>query len=289
MLDIEKIKPYIGLYDTKPCYKNGEKHEFGNRIELTIQMTNRCNAKCSFCSNSKYSDYIFDFKKFKEVFFTLKDNYEIVKVAFTGGEPTLHKDFLYTLMFIRSQLSNTEIVINTNASHLDILAETYGMRLEYGISRHHYNDEKNWEIFKSHAPATAEVLDNFKEKNNCLIHCNLIKNYIDSTDECIKYINWLDLLGFTRLGFVELMPYTQDAIKDKVEIDLTEIPDSYISRFAERPDICRCMNIMYKNKINIYTRDIYANDCNDLPNAPFVYNMNMLRHSFNGPIIWDMN
>ena len=290
MLDLSKLKPYIGIGDTNVCYKNGVADPLGDKIELTVQLTNKCNSKCTFCSNSLFKDYDFDINKFMEVFNTLNSNYTIAKVAFTGGEPTLHPDFVKLVKFVRTKLPRANIVVNTNASHLEVLEEITGLDIEFGISRHHFDDNKNWEIFKSSAPAGSKDLKNFSEKENVLLHCNLIKGYIDSIDKCVDYINWCKENGFKEVGFVELMPYTQAAIDDKATIKVMDFPVEkfVITRFAERKGICNCMNGIY-NGVRVYNRKMCASNCKNIVSTPLVYNLNKLSKGFGGDIIWDLS
>lgn len=289
MLNKELIKPYLNLYQTNPCYKNGKKDNFSDTIELTVQLTNKCNANCTFCSNSTFKDYNFNFEFFEEVLHTLMDISYIGKVAFTGGEPTLYPNFVDVVKYVCNLLPSTEIVINSNGSNLDKLEELVGNHIEFGISRHHYDDEKNFEIFKTKKVATTKQLFEFGEKENVLLHCNLIKGYIDNMNEAEKMAEYVYNLGIFRMGFVELLPYTEQAIKDKVDIDILKFPNSIVTRLGERKDICRCANIKYKDILNIYMRyNISMGPKHrSLPNSPFVYNLNHLTHGFGGPLIWE--
>lgn len=287
MFDLKKLEPYLLLPDSNVCFKNGKPDYFGKKIELTVQMTNKCNCGCTFCSNSNFKDYDFDKEKFKEMFQVLKHNYIIAKVAFTGGEPTLHPDLVEIVDYVRNNLTKSEIVINTNASNIDVLEELAVYNPEFGISRHHYNDENNWQIFRSKKPASAEQLSRLVNYD-VLLHCNLIKGQIDNVQECVKYIAWCKEMGFKRVGFVELMPYTEAAKNDKAQIDLLQFPPekTIITRYGERKDVCKCLNIQYDG-IGIYTRRMCTINCRNIPNAPLVYNYNRLSKGFGGDIIWD--
>lgn len=296
MLDIKKLEPYLDMIDSNVCYKCGTPDPMGKKVELTIQLTNKCNCGCTFCSNSNFPDYEFDKNKFIEIFSTLKDNYPIIKVAFTGGEPTLHPLFTEMVSYVRENLSHTRIVINTNGSNLDKLKEISSLKgIEYGISRHHYDEKINAEIFKSRAPCSNEqlaeftkFLDTTDESNYILMHCNLIKGKIDNIEEVKTYLDWSKDIGIRQVGFVELMPYTQAAKDDKAEVDFLQLPNDYflLTRFAERKEICKCINFDYKG-IKVYNRRMCTSNCRNVPNAPLVYNYNRLSKGFGGDIIWE--
>lgn len=294
MLNIKKLEPYLEMIDNNVCYKCGVPDPLGKKIELTIQLTNKCNCGCTFCSNSNFTDYKFDKSKFIKIFSLLKNNYPIIKVSFTGGEPTLHPLFTELVGFIRENLSHALIVVNTNGSNLEKLKEVSHFKgIEYGISRHHYDETKNAKIFKSNAPCTNQELADFVDyisttDNRILLHCNLIKNQIDNIDEVKKYLDWCKSININDVGFVELMPYTQSAKDDKAEVDFLKLPKDYfvLTRFAERKEVCKCINFDY-NGIRVYNRRMCTSNCRNTPNAPLVYNYNRLSKGFGGDVIWD--
>lgn len=291
MLPIENIVPYVKINDMNPCFKNGKPQFDGEAVALTVQLTNSCNAKCKFCANDQFCNngYVFDFEKFKEVFYTIKANYEIYKVGITGGEPTLHKDFVKFVHFIRQELKYAEIVVNTNATNMKKLEEIIDCDVEFGISCHHYHKIANQYTFNTKIVPCLEDIAKFPQKKNILLHCNLIKGYIDSVEKCAAYLDRMLELGLTRVGFVELMPYTEWAAANKANVNIFDIPNIKITRYAERKDTCHCVNVLYKDKIKVYMREMDCTNCSNLASSPFVYNNNKLTFGFSGPVIWDMN
>ena len=116
----------------------------------------------------------------------------------------------------------------------------------------------------------------------------MIKNQIDNIDEVKKYLDWCKSININDVGFVELMPYTQAAKDDKAEVNFLELPKDYfvLTRFAERKEVCKCINFDY-NGIRVYNRRMCTSNCRNTPNAPLVYNYNRLSKGFGGDIIWD--
>jgi len=82
-----------------------------------ICIWNKCNSKCLMCSNPSdfqardpYKDYSFNALKERIDRIKLIDD----KIILTGGEPTIHPDFLKLLSFIRKKFPSTTIELDTN-------------------------------------------------------------------------------------------------------------------------------------------------------------------------------
>ena len=71
-------------------------------------------------------------------------------------------------------------VVNTNGSNIDKLGTISQYIDSISLSRHHYNDIKNTEIFKSNKVPSETLIQAFPDKTKLHLSCNLIKNYIDS-------------------------------------------------------------------------------------------------------------
>lgn len=84
---------------------------------LSAFLTFRCNLNCSFCVNNASSD-CFSRKAFKEISgkkwveaLNRIDAPEDIPVSFVGGEPSLHKDFIYILNNLKPEFG-IDIVTN---------------------------------------------------------------------------------------------------------------------------------------------------------------------------------
>ena len=85
---------------------------------ISAFLTMRCNLDCSFCLNNLESSKEFDRKRFKEISgrqwvdaLNKIDSRQGVPITFSGGEPFLHKDFIYIINNLKPEL---EIDILTN-------------------------------------------------------------------------------------------------------------------------------------------------------------------------------
>ena len=112
--------------------------------------TKFCNAKCAFCTYaddaSKYSA-----KKLQEVFEEISPKIKIRKVAISGGEPTLYWDnFVNIVELSKKYAPDAELSMNTDGFRWKQLFEDpIYKEFDYiQLSRHHYDDAINDEIFK---------------------------------------------------------------------------------------------------------------------------------------------
>ena len=97
-------------------------HE-GKFASITWQVSDVCNYKCSYCNpgnfgakhtNLETEKYINNLRKMISDF--KKSGYTSYRFFFSGGEPTVWKPFLPIVKFIRSELPNALIAVNTNLS-----------------------------------------------------------------------------------------------------------------------------------------------------------------------------
>ena len=132
-------KPY-NIYNGQACCSST------NLRTLYIELTNLCNAKCPFCSNPYKTNTNLDISVLKKVLNELDG--VIDKVTLTGGEPLLYPHFDELL----DVLDNSNILfyaLTTNGYFLSKRLEAINKsKIRYvNISRHHYLDTVNNEIF----------------------------------------------------------------------------------------------------------------------------------------------
>lgn len=93
-------------------------------LDVVWQVSNFCNFKCSYCNPGNYSGdsrndtnlitYIDNLKLITDKYLAL--GYKNFKFFFSGGEPTLWRNLIPICEWIRENLPNTIIAINTNFS-----------------------------------------------------------------------------------------------------------------------------------------------------------------------------
>jgi organic radical activating enzyme len=220
-------------------------------VNLYIQLKG-CNAKCSFCSFQNVAKP-FDFNKFEEVLQSLQGEIRVNKISITGGEPTLNLPKLYKIInLVRLYFPDSFFVMNTNGSsgkppryNVPLVEMFYDGMLEkfdsISISRHHYTDYHNDEIFgeknifkqENKGDFVIDVTSNgihmlskqqlqglqsmVNNKNLFHLSCNLIKGQIDSTQKIYNYLEFANYVKIYDVGFVSLMKIN-DFCKFKVII-----------------------------------------------------------------------
>ena len=90
--------------------------------KIYIEITNKCNLNCSFCSKDKRELKSISVKDFENIMINI-NNYTDFICLHIKGEPLLHKD-LDKILFI-TQKDNKKVIITTNGTllkdKLDIL------------------------------------------------------------------------------------------------------------------------------------------------------------------------
>lgn len=270
------------------CIVNEKQLDTKKYINLYVQITHTCNAKCKFCSNSCGKEIEkFDKTKFFEIFDELYKEVFINKVTFTGGEPTLNSDLSECIKYVRNKDKNILIFLDTNASNLKLLEKVAPYVNSIALSRHHFDENLNNEIF-GFKTATNKDLENLpiSVKSKINLRCNLIKGYIDDFDKCKKYLDWCSSINFTSVGFIKLMPYTDFAKEKFVDVDIKNLPNMIRTKCSKRPGICFCENYIYISDtgcVNIYRKELINCKINE---NTLVLSNNHLLLGFNGKILY---
>ena len=118
------------------------------------------------------------------------------------------------------------------------------------LSRHHYIDEKNNEVFNIETLPFSE-LNKIKTTADLRINCLLIKGYIDSDKEVIKFLETISKTEISQVGFISMMQ-VNDFTKDNF-VDYRDITKHLNSDFLETKKMadgsrCSCANYLYVAK-----------------------------------------
>lgn len=195
---------------------------------LSITLARKCNAKCSFC----FADYskLKDVPKYDDYFISLvktlsklPDNFE--KISLTGAEPTLSPYFdivLDTLSIYRKKYKF--VVLSTNGTGLkkfSFIKKMAGIVDAVNISRHHYDDEENYNVFKTRTiPSTIELKKIVINCKSCNISPSLsIVITKDTTKEFLdKFFEYAKSIGISDVRVRHIQEQNCDVERHGVEL-----------------------------------------------------------------------
>lgn len=295
---------YISLFGKDFLYKDYDCSfnpiSFNKRsplFNLYIQITDICNANCDFCEkpDKKQITNSLDRNKIYEIVKELHQRNILGRISITGGEPLLCIDKLNELLEILSSIDkNLYVSLNTNASFIDRFYQIKNVNLikEIDISRHHYDEIKNKNIFHIDVPDILHIHEFKKLYSNISIklNCVLTKGNIDSAEELQRYLEYVSNYNIDEVRFIGLLPLT-DMFKE-LYINPTDIEKGleYLLTIGKLYDknICECNGYIYiasnGNVVKAFLRNTKEINCNYV--RQLVFNaQNYLLDGFNGKII----
>jgi len=174
-----KCKGYWNYYIQKYCLK-----------QIRLELTYECNKKCNFCYNNNYQkdkEY-FSATNFKKLLNSIKEDM-ITEIRFTGGEPTLHPNFLDFIK--KSHEKKLKIIVNTNGT----LFKKYPESLKFidkviysanDIENADFAKEiskkcKSFEVNTVLTKENIELLDEYYKRLN-IYNWNLLRNIPSNID-----------------------------------------------------------------------------------------------------------
>lgn len=236
----------------KPRVKRFERDYCGRtkRVHAYVTFGSKCNSACGFCRNKVFDKDTMD-DDFAAVYKSVKKYYPYIhSVTFGGGEPLLYASEIYkTVSDLYDSNINAYIVTNgTRKLFLDAFESCGFCRHLSGIliSRHHYDDKKNAEIFHNNHLLSSrdiddEICSRLKSKIEFAITC--FKGGIDSPKKIINYIKWGISIGIHKFLFNDLQKdvtdeeyWDKNQIKSNVFDDV--IPTLLDNDFKEGASVC---------------------------------------------------
>ena len=225
------------------------------KLNLYIKINDECNAQCLYCSNHNMKNNgKLDIEKLTFLLKELKKQDLINRISITGGEPMLNFELLNNVInSVFEVIPNAFLTINTNGFNLknilnlDEIDKIEGVH----ISRHHYDDVKNNEIFGIKVAGyndIKKVMEMLSNKRLIRLNCLLLKGNIDNIDEVNKYLEFASLLDVFRVGFVSLMKvsdYCKENFIDFNNVFNKDCINTNILRHYYDQNICECINGAY--------------------------------------------
>lgn len=296
---------FIELFDKQVKLKTHNCHLFDQEAQPVAEpyvnlyvRTKFCNAKCKFCT---YADDAskFNRERYVEVLKEITSKIKVRKLAVSGGEPTLYWDNFEYITYMGREFigKEAELSMNTDGLRWEKLWSDPIMK-EYNyiqLSRHHYDDQINDQIFGTKTPTADEIkwaAELQTHPHQFQFRCNLIKGFVDSKEEVFKYLNWSNELGVNDVGLVSLMPVNDYSKENFIFFHIAQlIGDNFFltKKWERHGGGCQCFNYVYtpeenfRRPIRVYHKNTFKpSDVNET----LVFDGHNLRIGFDGEIIF---
>ena len=270
------------------------------QLQISVCPTSYCPGSCPFCiAKDIKSKRMLDIERFAYVMRLLKDEDRIRGVKITGGEPFYDVELLNEVVSVLFEIfgHKLEVSVSTNGIRLDQLHRIKG--LEYldavHISRHHYDDAVNKKIFGGADVPTGkkltEIVSSVSFKDLFVFNCMLLKDYINSSDEAHKFLDFAIGTGVPKVGFMTCSPVNDFAKRQMIPYESVlndNDPSMIFTRGFFDYGFCHCRDGIYASQsgdiIEFYGRSTNTDGCDY--SRGLVYDAdNRLRDGFGGEVI----
>lgn len=286
---------------THYCVWNDGDHEevVNPYINLFIR-TKFCNARCPFCIY--HSDAAkWDNDRFETVLKEITNKIGVGKFSITGGEPTLYWDKYKQLCdTAKRYIPDCEWQVTTDGFRWEQLWDDEGYKDMFFIqlSRHHYDDDKNDQIFRTKTPTTEEIkriIDRQTHPRQLQLRCNLMHDNIDSVDEVFKYLEWANEVGINEVGLVTLMPVNEFSKDNYIKFHIKDLIGDNFSFARSQKKYgggCECFNYVYtpeknfRQPIRVYHKNTFDPSALTGVTEILVFDGHNLRVGFDGEILY---
>lgn len=198
------------------------KREEGSTVQKHLYVTygSACQCDCSFCRNHCFEkEKMKDSDQLNKALIESEDYFR--NITFGGGEPLIYideiMDVIHEIIYKEEQekgIDEWEDELNftlvTNG-YRRLFLKKIGNRCPYCkkfrqiiLSRHHYDDQKNEEIFRTKKRLLdTEDLEDLCEgiKRKMLLSCLCQRGGIDSIEELMFFISWAKGVGINNIMF----------------------------------------------------------------------------------------
>ena len=214
--------------DCKMNIKNSTK-------KVVLELTTFCNLKCKHCFYQNSNEFISNCFIKKEEAFRLIDKFKknsINKLVLTGGEPTIHPDFIEIAKYAKVQIPKVTLCTNGVIKSEKLKKEIINLDFNtYTISIDSHI-EKNHDEFRGMKGALKETVDFtkllLKNKKNLSIHIALHQNNIDHIEKTINFCRKFKCeivvgsIYYEKLGF-------SDKIVDDYQAKIKSFKNKYLN------------------------------------------------------------
>ena len=200
--------------------------------EYRISITSLCNMKCSYCHNEGNHCYNFLDKDDIEKLILSSYNLGLESIRLTGGEPTMHKDFLNICKMIKEQYG-LKVGVNTNGILDNIILEGIDKgfidRIVVGIDFIDGKISKMSPVGKS----SKEILDSILKfkKHGCDVSISTV--FAGDINNTLSLLKW----GIENDVRVKILEVEKNEICDDISDDYKKIISLCFEKFGMNKSI----------------------------------------------------
>lgn len=224
------------------CFRNGYLYS------LFVELTYGCNLKCVHCYNPKnISSVQIDFDKMKQIIDEARD-LGVFKITFSGGESTLHKNFMEIIEYARSKRMSVEIFTNgqtlyDNSELFNRLVKSYPYRIGLSLySLEKDTHEKVTSVKNSHQK-TLDVIKKLRARNVNVQVKNFLLNI--NCKDCVSVKKFANEIQANMSSDTSLLPTMEGSTKNFQYITTEE--DLY--KLYTNPESPLCVKDIIKKDI----------------------------------------
>jgi radical SAM protein with 4Fe4S-binding SPASM domain len=243
-------------------------------LYLEIEITSKCNWNCSFCYNTwKNGEYVvkdIDFEIIKNILIECKNN-NCMMVRYSGGEPTLHKDFNNIIKFGNDIGLKQALFTNATKIDLEMIKFLTNNNVQQILVSLHGDEKVHDELttINGSYKQTLRAIKMLVESDiDLIVEITVTKNNIDNipnlfemlTNYGVKHVNVMKYVNTKRnddknaLSEKEFRSLIEN-IKEHTNIKITVSCSPTLCGDDER-------KVLHENNIDIdESRDIFLGSC----------------------------
>ena len=221
-------------------------------------------------------------------------------ISFTGGEPFSDMELLDEAIHLCFEIFGygMEVTVTTNATRI---MDMHRIRdLQYvdalHISRHHYLDGRNQELFGTRVASAEELKEAIASvcyPDLFVLNCMLLKDWIGTPEEAHRYLDFAIGIGAPKVAFItgaKVNRFVTEQTFDFEEVLRAEDPAMLLTRGFKDYEYCHCQDGVYASEegkiIQFYGRSTTGKPCPY--SRGLVYSAdNLLLDGYGGNVIYD--
>lgn len=224
-----------------------------SQLMLTILLTQWCPARCPFCIAGDHSGKRHvDLRRLERTLRALRAEDALNYISISGGEPMSEPELLDEALCMIFEIFGNEMMVGvtSNGMNLDRAPKLRCLhRLDrFRISRHHWDDARNRELFGIATPPAAqlrELITGVPEDDLFALNCLLLRDWVGTAEAVKRHLDFVGEMGSPLAAFITPSPVNEFARAQAVdyrEVLRRDDPDLLFTRGFFELDCCRCQD-----------------------------------------------